>query len=423
MPRAHVTAADAPITPAELMDWAEVTYWNLFPPQGRTSSTEPPFQYRYYAATGNYLGVAGEGDGAGIYVYGPVSGGSLTQVATLRDFACQVRPGTCRASPRLYPTSYLNAKAQGLAPMNLEGQLAWSAALARADFTGTGRFSLFATWGTYDTNKPIAEATPGVFGFWSIEDDGSMQPIPGLIDTPVGCLHPRKAAVADFNRDGRPDILVACHGYDAPPFPGEAMYLVSSTPSGVYASRPLSGFTGFFHGAAAADLDGDGWIDIVATDGQPAQLRQFRNRGDGSFEEVPDAFPPLPEGGYFTVEILDVDGDGHLDVLAGGHEYYGATTLFIRGDSTGNFRQAQKVVLPAMPDAGVALDFVKIGSTLWVGRTNAGPSGFYTRLGMQAVDLSTMTVTHESWKESLLFYWLLPGVGGTVLSDRLSRPL
>ena len=73
-----------------------------------------------------------------------------------------------------------------------------------------------------------------------------------------GCIHPRKAIVADFNGDGRPDIFVACHGYDATPFPGEANKVVLSQPNGTYVTSNASADVGFHHGAAAADLNGDG---------------------------------------------------------------------------------------------------------------------------------------------------------------------
>ena len=71
--------------------------------------------------------------------------------------------------------------------------------------------------------------------------------------------------------------------------------------------------------AAAADLDGDGWIDIyVATDSTAAIL--YRNNHDGTFTDV-----ALPSGAAYNemgspqagmgVALGDIDADGALDIL------------------------------------------------------------------------------------------------------------
>ncbi|WP_395701622.1 DUF1800 family protein [Aquabacterium sp.] len=69
-------------TVTELLDWAEAQYPDLFPGhQGDT--TLPPYVYRYYPSTGNYVGVAG----SDVYLLGPASGGVLLRVGSLADFA------------------------------------------------------------------------------------------------------------------------------------------------------------------------------------------------------------------------------------------------------------------------------------------------------------------------------------------------
>ncbi|MBH9579222.1 DUF1800 domain-containing protein [Inhella proteolytica] len=70
-----------------LMDWAERAYPQYFPSH-ESNREEAPYTYRYYPGTGNYLGVA---DGA-VYIFGPVSGNTLTRVGQLSDFSAQVFP-------------------------------------------------------------------------------------------------------------------------------------------------------------------------------------------------------------------------------------------------------------------------------------------------------------------------------------------
>ncbi|HVR29115.1 MAG TPA: CRTAC1 family protein [Thermoanaerobaculia bacterium] len=72
-------------------------------------------------------------------------------------------------------------------------------------------------------------------------------------------------------------------------------------------------------GVVLADLDGDGWLDIyVANDKDPNLL--FRNRGDGTFEDLSllsgTAYDPngVSEAGM-GVEAADLDGDGRLDLV------------------------------------------------------------------------------------------------------------
>ncbi|HVS62279.1 MAG TPA: CRTAC1 family protein [Thermoanaerobaculia bacterium] len=72
-------------------------------------------------------------------------------------------------------------------------------------------------------------------------------------------------------------------------------------------------------GVVAADFDGDGWSDLyVANDLDPNLL--FHNRGDGTFEDVSllsgAAYSHLgkPEAGM-GVEAADLDGDGAIDLV------------------------------------------------------------------------------------------------------------
>ena len=77
-------------TPTETMNWAELTYPQFFPSR-QQNQTSPPYLYRYYPESGNYLGI----DGETVAVIGPISGGQLQVVGRLTDFACQISPVHC----------------------------------------------------------------------------------------------------------------------------------------------------------------------------------------------------------------------------------------------------------------------------------------------------------------------------------------
>jgi len=66
-------------------------------------------------------------------------------------------------------------------------------------------------------------------------------------------------------------------------------------------------------GAAVGDVDGDGWLDLLVGDG--ADSRLYRNRGDGSFEDVTEAAGLAGIDKVRGVYLVDVDDDGRLDAF------------------------------------------------------------------------------------------------------------
>jgi tetratricopeptide (TPR) repeat protein len=79
-------------------------------------------------------------------------------------------------------------------------------------------------------------------------------------------------------------------------------------------------------GVGLLDYDGDGWLDVYCVQGgtfpppsdlQPNRDRLFRNRGDGTFEDVTEraGLPSLPGGYGHGVCVGDVDNDGAPDVF------------------------------------------------------------------------------------------------------------
>ncbi len=78
-------------------------------------------------------------------------------------------------------------------------------------------------------------------------------------------------------------------------------------------ARAISG------GVAAGDYDGDSWVDLYAVRGDAGPNLLFRNRGDGTFEEVGAAAGVAIDGEIGSGPAFgDADGDGRLDLFIGG---------------------------------------------------------------------------------------------------------
>jgi hypothetical protein len=227
-----------------------------------------------------------------------------------------------------------------------------------------------------------------------------------------GCLHPRKVLVADFNHDQVPDVFVACHGWDGPitngAVRGETSRLLLSNGRDGFTTSVVGQPTWFMHGAAAADVDGDGWTDIVVSDVSDCcrksdgyEVFALMNQRDGTFRIDKTRIPGIQDGQYIAVELVDVDGDGNVDLLLGSgwsspNDGY-KPALILYGDAAGRFGQGgRQVALPHVPARGTVLDFTLV--------ENAGRRGLFVdrsapfllgidAITLQYVDLATMTST------------------------------
>jgi tetratricopeptide (TPR) repeat protein len=125
-------------------------------------------------------------------------------------------------------------------------------------------------------------------------------------------------AVLDYNKDGWMDIAVTHAGA-----PGLTLWRNVAGPHNVgrrfeRVALPLQGALRGW-GVTPVDIDNDGWVDLAAIVDTKAgpRVKVFRNRGDGSFEDVSHALVldsvalRAPRG----LIAADVDGDGAADLI------------------------------------------------------------------------------------------------------------
>jgi hypothetical protein len=120
---------------------------------------------------------------------------------------------------------------------------------------------------------------------------------------------------ADFRGRGKLDLVVAAFGWRNT---GEVLYLENETTDWnrpTFVPRVLDARHGAIH-VPVADLNGDGKPDFVALISQEHEtIVAFLNEGNGRFRKETIYTAPHPAIGSSGIQLVDLNGDGKLDVL------------------------------------------------------------------------------------------------------------
>ncbi|HRH61410.1 MAG TPA: VCBS repeat-containing protein, partial [Chitinophagaceae bacterium] len=139
--------------------------------------------------------------------------------------------------------------------------------------------------------------------------------------------------VADFNNDGRTDILTCFYsgrtgdGY-------EVLINLGNNNFSVPDAKPAGQSTQYI---TAADVDNDNNTDIITSDFYSLQVTVHKNNGNASF-----LLPTLynsNNNSAGSLDAADIDGDGDLDVLASasGIAAVGVTVTVLKNNGDGSF--------------------------------------------------------------------------------------
>lgn len=135
--------------------------------------------------------------------------------------------------------------------------------------------------------------------------------------------------VADMNNDGIDDLITAnLNSFVLPP--GSVSVLLGNGDGTFRPSQqfPVSDGPIF---ARAADMNGDGYIDVVATNSRSNTVSVLLGNGDGTLQSARD----FPTGGYpRKLAIGDFNEDGFPDVLVTDYDTYTCSLLMGNGDGT-----------------------------------------------------------------------------------------
>jgi len=127
-------------------------------------------------------------------------------------------------------------------------------------------------------------------------------------------------AVADVNHDGYPDLFVAgapeAGKFGAIP----ESYLLMNDGHGHFQKAQIPDglkYAGMLRSVAFADIDNDGWPDLVVG-GEWMPVKVFMNK-HGKFVEQHSTGMDKLSGWWQRVVLADVDGDGKIDIIAGNY--------------------------------------------------------------------------------------------------------
>jgi hypothetical protein len=145
-----------------------------------------------------------------------------------------------------------------------------------------------------------------------LRNDGRNRFTPVTLLDGVGRVADVRAA--DFNGDGKLDLVVAEFGWRN----GSVLYLENQTTDRAAPSfrrTVLDPRAGAIH-VPVGDVNGDGHADIVALLSQEHEaVVAFLGDGKGGFAKKTVYAAPYPAYGSSGIELADLDGDGDLDVL------------------------------------------------------------------------------------------------------------
>lgn len=160
--------------------------------------------------------------------------------------------------------------------------------------------------------------------------DGTFQP--GIVTAVPGAFF--GIAVGDFNNDGNADVVVS----DSTGLSPRNVIVLLGKGDGTFAAPVRFSTGGSSEGQiVVADFNGDGKADIAVVNQSDNTVSMLLGNGDGTFQ-APKITPPLATDGFLGALVAaDLNGDGKLDLVV--PDYVGAASgqvaiLLGKGDGT-----------------------------------------------------------------------------------------
>ncbi|MDZ8109037.1 MAG: FG-GAP-like repeat-containing protein [Nostoc sp. DedQUE12a] len=223
-------------------------------------------------------------------------------------------------------------------------------------YKGTAEFT-FRAWDTSDGNiSGTTNIVPAVGGgttaYSSVTEIASISVIPSTFD--VG-LRPYSIVVGDFDKDGKLDLVTANKSSQSVSVllgKGDGTFKPASTFSTV-------GFNGLSPSSVAvADFNKDGKLDLVTANSVSNNISLLLGKGDGSFQTAVN-FALESASAPIFIAVGDFNKDGKSDVVTVNNASQNISVLL--GNGAGSFGTASNFKVPSRPTSVTVADFNKDG--------------------------------------------------------------
>ncbi len=145
-------------------------------------------------------------------------------------------------------------------------------------------------------------------------------------------VYPTGGALADMNRDNILDVVTA-------DYRGDSVSVLLGTGQGVFAPKSTYETVGGAETSnlAVGDLNGDGNLDVIATNPMSSSVSQLMGRADGTLEDAIDVPVGITDGSSpYSTAIGDFDRNGTADVAIADVR---SLTIIVRlGNGDGTFQ-------------------------------------------------------------------------------------
>lgn len=223
-------------------------------------------------------------------------------------------------------------------------------------------------------------------------------------------------ALFDYDGDGYLDIVVTNATT------GAIVLYHNERASGPLAFRDVTAeaglrFPGWAAGVAFADIDNDGWDDLLVL-GDNAPNHLFLNRGDGTFADISaESGLADDERPHTTASFGDINGDGLVDLVIANSMTRGSLHTCFNWD-------------PSPPDVAANQLFVNVGDGRFVEITEG--SGIDATAGFQSYDPATGQIVPRpdldglrtlSWSAAMVDYDLDGKIDVIFSNDQCNAPI